>query len=239
MTAPAPPDRSGLRRRTLLRAGAAAAGGVSLAALTAAPGHAAYPRYALGSSSPVVRAVQEWLGRTGFWCGTPDGYFGPLTQQAVWAQQKAAGLKTDGIVGPRTLSAIGHGHVPLPAGGPTGIEIDLARQLLLVVRDGAVTMVLNTSTGNGEPYDWYGRELSAVTRPGHFEVFRTHTTGWQSGPLGELYRPQYFNGGVAVHGSESIPPWPDSHGCCRVSVAAMDLLWEQELMAMGTPVLVY
>jgi lipoprotein-anchoring transpeptidase ErfK/SrfK len=31
-----------------------------------------------------------------------------------------------------------------------------------------------------------------------------------------LYYPSYFLGGIAIHGSNSIPPYPDSHGCVRV-----------------------
>ena len=44
------------------------------------------------------------------------------------------------------------------------------------------------------------------------------------GPL-RLWRPRYFNGGIAVHGSPSIPAYPASHGCARVSNAAMDMIW--------------
>jgi N-acetylmuramoyl-L-alanine amidase len=42
-----------------------------------------------------------------------------------------------------------------------------------------------------------------------------------------------------VHGSPSIPGQPASHGCARLHDAAVDLLWAEGLMPVGTPVWVY
>jgi len=58
-------------------------------------------------------------------------------------------------------------------------------------------------------------------------------------PLGDLYRPQYFNGGIAVHGLASVPAYPASHGCARVSLPGMSNLWAAGGMTVGTRVLVY
>ncbi len=60
--------------------------------------------------------------------------------------------------------------------------------------------------------------------------------GVRRAPLGDLYRPKYFHGGVAVHGSPSIPGYPASHGCARLSNPAMDLLWDSGLVELGTSV---
>ncbi|WP_114905395.1 L,D-transpeptidase family protein [Ornithinimicrobium murale] len=224
-------------RRSLLRGGAASAVGGALAVLAATPSQAAWPTFTTGAAGDHVWAVQRMLGERGYWCGAPDGYFGGLTEQAVYAIQKAGGLTPDAIVGRNTLRALAHWVLPpvLDEGTGTRVVIDLQRQLLTVLHDGALQLTLNTSTGNGEPYDWYGREVKATTPPGEFAVFSTYSQGWQTGPLGDLYRPQYFNGAIAVHGSDHIPPWPDSHGCARVSVAAMDMLWGGT-MTTGTPV---
>ena len=56
-------------------------------------------------------------------------------------------------------------------------------------------------------------------------------------PRGELWRPRFFNRGIAVHGSQNIPPWPDSHGCARLSNAAIDMVWAADLMPVGSRVL--
>lgn len=230
-------NRTPVTRRALLGAGLGAGGGLALTVLTAQAGHAAYPVRRRGDSGPVVRALQQVLSERGYWCGTPDGYFGHLTQQAVWALQKSHGLVRDGVLGRQSLIALARGGTPLPRTleGP-GIEVDLARQVLIAVSREGWRVVLNTSTGNGEPYDYYGREVKAITPTGRYAVYSTYSDGWQSGPLGDLYRPQYFTGAIAVHGSEEIPPEPASHGCCRVSVAAMDMIWSTGLMTLGTPV---
>ena len=54
----------------------------------------------LNDRGEAVREVQKKLGLT------PDGAFGPVTQQAVIAFQRKHGLVADGIVGPSTLAKL-------------------------------------------------------------------------------------------------------------------------------------
>ncbi len=54
-----------------------------------------------------VRDVQWALERDGFPPGTPDGIYGPKTQNAVIAFQRAKSLQADGVVGPKTTAALG------------------------------------------------------------------------------------------------------------------------------------
>jgi N-acetylmuramoyl-L-alanine amidase len=117
------------------------------------------------------------------------------------------------------------------------VEIDKKTQTLLVVNAGVVRWVFNTSTGSGRKYRQGGKDHIAVTPSGDFRVFR-RVDGWDDGPLGKLYRPQYFNGGIAVHGYPVVPSTPESHGCCRVSLPGMDFLWGAGGMGVGTRVLV-
>jgi lipoprotein-anchoring transpeptidase ErfK/SrfK len=63
--------------------------------------------------------------------------------------------------------------------------------------------------------------------------------GVRHGPLGDLWRPKYFNGGIAIHGSPSIPPYPASHGCARLSNAAMNWIWATNKIPLKTKVWVY
>ena len=193
---------------------------------------------ARGSSGPAVTALQQQLAASGYWCGAADGGFGHLTQQAVWALQKAHGLSRDGLVGPNTRAALETGYRPAPAYGGDHVEVHLASQLILVVRGGATSMILNTSTGNGEPYEFRGNDYIAHTPTGDFSVWLMHSNGWRDGELGEMYRPMFYYGDYAIHGSASIPPWPASHGCARVSVAAMEMIWAQGMMSMGSRVVV-
>jgi N-acetylmuramoyl-L-alanine amidase len=118
-------------------------------------------------------------------------------------------------------------------------EVDKARQLLVLARDGALEWVFHTSTGTEQPYTYRGRELLADTPPGHHEV-EWHVDGWRDGALGRLYRPRYFHpDGIAIHGYRSVPSVPASHGCVRVTLEAMDFIWREGLAPLGTRVWVY
>ncbi|WP_245861933.1 peptidoglycan-binding protein [Phycicoccus duodecadis] len=191
-----------------------------------------------GDSGPEVLAVQQRLTTLGYWLGPADGNFGALTQQAVFALQKSAGLSRDGIVGPKTRAALTAGTRPRATLSGNGIEIDLERQVLMVVRQGAPTVILNTSTGSGEQYTSKGHTSTAYTPTGTFTVFR-QVDGQDDSDLGSLWRPKYFYRGWAVHGSPSIPPYPASHGCARLSNAAIDMIWAEGLMPIGSRVLVH
>lgn len=195
-----------------------------------------------GDSGEDVLAMQRALSDLGYWLGEPDGTWGSLTTQAVYAVQKAAGLGRDGVAGPQTRKAIADGIRPSSRSGGNGVEIDLERQLLLIVRDGSVRTILNTSTGSNKPYTevFEGRTYTgpSVTPRGTFSVFR-QVDREDKGPLGSLWRPKYFNGGIAVHGAAAIPPYPASHGCARLSNAAMNMIWSQDLMPIGSRVVVF
>lgn len=191
-----------------------------------------------GDSGAYVKQVQQRLSALGYWNGSADGAYGGLTSQAVMALQKAAGLGRDGIYGPATRRALQNGVRPQSRTGGTGVEIDKARQLLLVVRGGKVTMILNTSTGSGERYTSQGSTRVATTPAGSFSTFRS-VNHLDKGPLGDLWRPRYFNGGIAVHGAGNVPGYPASHGCARVSNPAMDMIWATNLMPIGGRVTVF
>jgi peptidoglycan hydrolase-like protein with peptidoglycan-binding domain len=192
-----------------------------------------------GAKGAEVLALQQRLTELGYWIGKPDGKFGLTTQQAIFAVQKAAKIDRDGVVGPQTQKAINQGVRP-KARSTDGhvIEISLSRQLLMVVNDGKVGKIFNTSTGSNENYEFEGETYLADTPAGRFRVGR-QIDGWRHGPLGPLWRPKYFNGGIAVHGAPSVPPWPASHGCARVSIAAMNWLWSNDQIPLRTRVLVY
>lgn len=194
--------------------------------------------YRRGDNGPEVRALQAQLGAIGYWCGVPDGGFGQLTQQAVFACQKANDLVRDGIAGPKVKQALATGSRPAPATGGSHVEVHLGTQVILIVSNGATDMVLNTSTANGEEYEFEGNTYTARTPTGDFAVRYVDGTGWRDGELGEMWRPMFYDGNYAIHGSSSIPPWPASHGCARVSVAAMDMIWRDKVMSMGSRVLV-
>ncbi len=52
-----------------------------------------------------------------------------------------------------------------------------------------------------------------------------------------VYRPNYFYGGYAVHGMTSVPAYPASDGCVRMTVPTMDRMWSS--VWIGMPVAIY
>ncbi len=198
---------------------------------TTAPATTALPAPVLrpGSSGTAVAQLQHRLVALGYWLDPVDGSYGTSTLHAVTAFQKAAGLSRDGIAGPVTLAALESASRPA-ARSTSGrvIEIDLSRQLLLLAVDGRTVWVFDTSTGR----------VPGSTPAGHFRILR-QVNGYDHSPLGILYRPKYFVGGVAVHGYPSVPPYPASHGCVRIIDAAIDWFWQTGNMPIGTPVWVY
>ena len=230
-----------LTRRNLLTTAITAAGAAALS-VAAGGGTAAaatHPKLGPGSSGRAVLALQVRLNALGYWLGVPDGKFGPLTTQAVLALQSVAGLRRDGVVGPAAWAKIDGGVRPRARTRVgNAIELNKATQTLLVVSGGVVKAIYHISTGSGQRYYSRGAWHTATTPTGSYHVFRS-VRGWDRGPLGSLYRPAYFSGGFAVHGALSVPPWPASHGCARVAVAAMDHLWASGSIRVGSPVRVY
>jgi lipoprotein-anchoring transpeptidase ErfK/SrfK len=212
-------------------------------------GPAPVPIAAVGTADgEPTRVLQERLNQLGFWTGEADGLYGKATSQAVMAFQKYHRLPTTGEVDPATAALItgveerGRGS----SDNGTLVEVDKTKQLLFLIVNGKTLWTFNTSTGSEIPYEavnqkqpWKVERGDSVTPNGLWVVDRQRTDGWWEGDLGKIYRPKYFRGGVAVHGMTSIPDYPASHGCVRVSVPAMDFIWSLDLVNLGTPVWVH
>jgi hypothetical protein len=195
-----------------------------------------------------TQLAQQRLVDLGFWIQSIDGDYGVTTTQAVMAFQKYHGLTTDGELGDETAalmtSVTERPHGRADAG--TFVEIDKALQLLFFVIEGRTEWILNVSSGSEIPYEEADQNTpgefvtgDSVTRSGLHDVYRQREEGWWEGDLGEIYRPKYFSGGLAVHGSNHVPDYPASHGCVRVSVPAMNWIWESGVMPLDTPVWVH
>jgi len=180
----------------------------------------------------------------------PDepGVLDRLGQRAVRRHDPAGGVRAAEGGGPdprrrrRPEDDGGPGRGPRPGARTRGghvIEVDLSKDLLLIVNDGKVADILNTSTAGGYAYTTTGGGTAIATTPtGVFRIERT-VDGMDVSPLGELWRPRYFYGGYAVHGDGSVPPYPASHGCVRISDAAIDWVWAANQAPIGTEVDIY
>ncbi len=95
-----------------------------------------------GSRGEEVKQIQTVLKDRELYEENIDGIYGSQTEKAVIQFQKQMGLTPDGIVGPKTLSAMGLGDVP---SGVTGIGGYSANEVALLAR-------IISAESRGEPY---------------------------------------------------------------------------------------
>ena len=205
---------------------------------TTKPKPAAPAKLQSGSEGAQVKALQHRLHELGYQVQAADGQFGPETHHSVVAFQKVNRLGRDGVVGPITRKALERPRVPKPRSTKAGfhVEADLTLQVVYMVSDGKIVEVLDASSASGQTYTVDGDVRLAVTPQGSF-VIQRKIDAWRRSKLGLLYRPAYFIGGYALHGAHSVPPFPASHGCIRITTTAMDR-WFAKL-PVGTPMQVY
>lgn len=92
----------------------------------------------IGSRSEEVKSIQKVLKSKGYYTGSIDGIFGTGTKKAVIAFQKDNGLKADGIVGEKTLKALGISGGS-SSGGYSSSDYDLLARII-------------SAEARGEPY---------------------------------------------------------------------------------------
>ena len=199
-------------------------------------------------SGVATKAAQKKLLNLGFWLLTPSGKYDETTRQAVMAFQKYYLLRPTGSMNDATAFLLNKLDVRPQAKATDGTlaEVDKARQLLFLVEEGVTKYVINASTGDDRAYVEPDMNTpgvlirgTAITPVGKFKMNRERPDGWWVGDLGQIYRPKYFIGGVAIHGSQTVPAYPASHGCVRVTTAAMDMIWDSGLLPLGADVVVY
>jgi lipoprotein-anchoring transpeptidase ErfK/SrfK len=115
-------------------------------------------------------------------------------------------------------------------------EIDITRQVLVLARSGVIQAIVDISSGSEQYYYQDGVRYVAHTPRGVYRIYRK-IDGIRVSKLGELYRPSYFYQGWAIHGSGSVPTYPASHGCVRITNYVADRLFSK--LAIGTRVAVY
>ena len=196
------------------------------------------PTLRQGDRGAAVRALEHRLSAQRVDVGAVDGYFDADLRHGVTAFQKSQGLRRTGLYDAATRARLANPHpvrLRYPSTG-RAVEIDLVKQVLYLSEAGRLTRVVDISSGNDELYTVDGITSRAVTPRGRFRVTRK-IDGVRVSRLGELYRPAYFHRGWAIHGSPSVPTYPASHGCIRVTNSAQNRLFP--LLTVGTPVTVY
>jgi lipoprotein-anchoring transpeptidase ErfK/SrfK len=185
-----------------------------------------------------IAAVQARLAALHYYGGAVDGVFGADMRAAVVAFQKVQEISADAVIGKDTLLSLARPRTPsLRASSPSErVEVDLTRQVLYVVVAGNITRIMALSSGDGRSYQSNGSTETALTPVGWYKIQR-RVLGTDKAPLGTLYDPQYFYRGWAIHGSDSVPAYPASHGCVRVT--RPDAQYLLGALNLGTSVYLY
>ena len=204
--------------------------------LTAVAGISAQQRNTSLSRAQIKEAEQR-LVSLGYWAGRIDGVFDVASRQALIAFQKWEGRPITGKLNAEELEALRTSLAPKPRDPDyEHVEVDVNRQILMVVGEDGGVKVLPVSTGNDEKFMSDGQESVAYTPRGRFVVY-DKSYGWENGQLGSVYYANYITGGVAIHGYETVPTKPASHGCIRIPMFAAREV--SKLLPLGTIVLVY
>jgi hypothetical protein len=200
-----------------------------LLAAGSTPAHAAV-------SKKQVLSVQRNLNRLGIYV-VVDGIEGPRTRQAVCAARRLIGyrpasrdrIRWKDVRALRNADSLGK-----PRQGKNYLSVDKTCQMMYQARWGRWRRVIKVSTG----------------KAGHRTPSGSYTFSWQwpgwhdsseypsDSGNGNMYNAKYFkSGGYAVHGSRSVPWYPASHGCVRITVRMADKLWDE--IKIGSPIYVY
>jgi len=184
-----------------------------------------------------ITETERRLSELGYWTGPVDGRLDDGTTSALVAFQKWEGREITGKLTLRELEAIRNGVAPNPRDlGYEHVEVDVDRQVLMLVNEEGAVRVLPVSTGSDKPFKDQGQMSVAYTPRGRFVVY-DKTYGWENGDLGSVYYANYISGGVAIHGYLTVPTTPASHGCIRIPMFAAREV--SRLLPVGTIVLVY
>jgi hypothetical protein len=202
-----------------------------------------------------VEVLQTRLHDLAFDPGPIDGYFGEATLRAVWAFEKLVmdvpRAEASGIVTPGTWAALHHDVAIRPRRTPGGahLEVYLPEQVAVLFTGDSARLVSHVSSGQGiewcdevtvdnddGTHETIGICGLSIT-PGGVYHFERKVEGWRNAKLGRLYKPVYFNYGIAIHGATSVPNHPASRGCVRFPMHIAEYL--QDLVSIGDAVYVF
>ncbi len=172
-------------------------------------------RASLGARGLAVRRLQTRLARHGYVVGR-RGLYDDRTARAVMAFRKVTGMSREFQADDEVFRRLGRGEgafqVRYPSHG-RHVEADLGRQVLALIDHGEAVRVYATSSG-------------APVTPTILGSFHVYLKSYGTNAKGMVHS-SYFIRGYAIHGYESVPPYPASHGCLRVPVpdAASIFAW--------------
>jgi len=143
-----------------------------------------------------------------------DGAWGPKSKRALKEWEEKHNLPRTGKLTKAKYTAIRKETIR-PRGGYS-VVVDKSDQTITFKRTLTNRSFYTDHVSTGKKRE----KMPNGTPTGGFRV-GTQIAGWHRSKLEDgvffLYYPSYFNGGIAIHGALSVPNYPASHGCVRVS----------------------
>ncbi len=174
-----------------------------------------YPGLHQGQCGKVVVGFKKAMRKLGY-IANSGRCFGGKTARGVLAYRKVNGKSRSYRAGPGIVKRVfaGRGaYVVQHPGAGQHLEAPLAKQVLVFAKGDKPVAVYPVSSG----------KTSTPTVTGHFSFIRQEP-GYNSHGM---YYSFYFYGGYAVHGYESVPNYPASHGCIRTFIADQPEIYER------------
>jgi L,D-transpeptidase-like protein len=166
-----------------------------------------YPSLSKGECGKAVVGFKQAMREMGY-IANSGKCFGGKTARGVLAYRKVNNMSRSSRAGAGLVRSVYAGkggyHVRYPNAGEH-VEAPLDKQVLVFTKGDEPFAIYPISSGKS----------STPTVTGHFEFIRTEP-GYNSHGM---YYSFYFYGGYAVHGYESVPDYPASHGCLRTFIA--------------------
>jgi hypothetical protein len=174
-----------------------------------------YPALHEGQCGDVVVGFKKAMRKMGY-IANSGRCFGGKAARGVLAYRKVNGMSRSYRAGAglvkSAFSGKGEYKVVHPAAGEH-LEAPLSKQVLVFAKGDKPFAVYPVSSGKS----------STPTVTGHFTFIRQEP-GYNSHGM---YYSFYFYGGYAVHGYESVPDYPASHGCIRTFIADQPEIYER------------
>ncbi len=201
----------------------------------------------IGSTGPEVQAYEQRMADIHFDPGPVDGVYDQKTAYAAQTLQKLGGGVPNGRITDGDVFALNFFQYKQPQATepePNRTEVDITSQTLTLYESYQPKLLTTVSSGSGENYCYdtprenpTAHVCEDATTPSGKYAFYDFRSGWDKSPLGQLYNPYYFNKGIAVHGYESVPVTPASHGCVRIPMHISEYF--HNLVNRGEPVYVF
>ena len=180
-----------------------------------------WSRVAVGSHGAMVKGLLTALARLKVRVPGLGSSFSVQDGDALVAFQKAYGLSRSRVADHAVWRKLDVAKLIKPRykGPGVHVEVDKGRQILMVVRKGAVYGYIPVSTGatgNTPEGSFSIRQKSPATST----FFGSATLTWVMG----------FVGNFAIHGYPEVPSYPASHGCIREPLWAANWTYSQSFV---------